>query len=271
MSDTVSLTVTLLQTELYWHQIDANLAMLEEKIWQIGQPTDLIVLPEMFSTGFTQEAPALAEPMNSKTFRWMKQQAAQTQAVVTGSYIVREQQTYYNRLLWMEPDGTYACYDKRHLFRMAQEEEIFAGGEERIIPRWKGWRICPLVCYDLRFPVWSRNYLQPDGSLAYDVLLYVANWPASRSQAWNVLLRARAIENSCYTIGVNRVGEDGNAVLYSGNSMVSDYRGNVLADLSDRERIQTISLSYHDLSTYRERFPVHLDADRFSFFSQDRD
>lgn len=268
MPATQPLTVTLIQTELHWHQIDANLAMLEEKIWQIDQPSDLIVLPEMFSTGFTQDASSLAEPMNSKTFRWMKQQAAQTQAVVIGSYIVREQQTFYNRLVWMEPDGTFATYDKRHLFRMAKEEETFTAGEKLLIRECKGWRVCPLVCYDLRFPVWSRNHVGQDGALAYDLLLYVANWPASRSRAWQLLLRSRAIENSCYSIGVNRVGEDGNEVVYSGNSMIADGRGDVLADLSDKESICTMLLSYDDLVAYRKKFPVHLDADLFSLSSQ---
>lgn len=259
-----SLTVTLIQTSLYWHQIDANLAMLEEKIWQIGQSTDLIILPEMFSTGFTQEAASLAEPMNSLTFRWMKQQAAQTQAVVVGSYIVREQQDFYNRLLWMKPDGSFSFYDKRHLFRMAKEDQTFTAGRTQLIEGWKGWKVCPLICYDLRFPIWSRNYTQDNNSLAYDLLLYVANWPAARSQAWEMLLRGRAIENSCYTIGVNRVGEDGNRVSYAGSSLVADCRGNVLANLSDQDCIHTIQLSYSDLVNYRQKFPVHLDADRFS-------
>jgi predicted amidohydrolase len=261
------LTITLLQTPLYWQQIDANLAMLEEKIWQIDRPTDLIILPEMFSTGFTQEAAGLAEPMNSKTFRWMKQQAAQTKAVVTGSYIVREQQNYYNRLLWMRPDGSFSFYDKRHLFRMAQEEKTFTAGESLLIEEIRGWKICPLICYDLRFPVWSRNHIKPDGTLAYDVLLYVANWPALRNRAWRLLLAGRAIENSCYTLGVNRVGEDGNRVTYSGESMITDCRGEVLADLADQDCIYTMELSYDNLKAYRQKFPVHLDADDFSINS----
>jgi len=261
------LTITLLQTPLYWQQIDANLAMLEEKIWQIDRPTDLIILPEMFSTGFTQEAAGLAEPMNSKTFRWMKQQAAQTKAVVTGSYIVREQQNYHNRLLWMRPDGSFSFYDKRHLFRMAQEEKTFTAGESRLIEELQEWKICPLICYDLRFPVWSRNRLLPNQTLAYDVLLYVANWPAPRKQAWKVLLASRAMENSCYTIGVNRVGEDGNGISYSGDSRVVDCRGEELADLTDQDCIHTMELSYDDLAAYRQKFPVHLDADDFSIDS----
>ncbi|MEM9674453.1 MAG: amidohydrolase [Bacteroidota bacterium] len=258
------LTVTLIQTPLYWQQIDANLAMLEEKIWQIDRATNLIILPEMFSTGFTQEAAGLAEPMNSKTFRWMKQQAAQTKAVITGSYIIREGQSFYNRLLWMRPDGSFSFYDKRHLFRMAQEEKTFTTGESQLIEEIGGWKICPLICYDLRFPVWSRNRRLPDGTLTYDLLLYVANWPAPRKQAWKILLAGRAIENSCYTIGVNRVGEDGNRVTYSGDSLVTDCWGTVLADLGDQDCIHTVELSYNDLVAYRQKFPVHLDADDFS-------
>lgn len=237
--------------------------MLEEKIWQIGELTDLIILPEMFSTGFTQEAVRLAEPMNSRTFRWMKQMAAQTQAVVTGSYIVREQQQYYNRLLWMKPDGTFSYYDKRHLFRMAGEDEIFSPGNLHLIEELKGWKICPLVCYDLRFPVWSRNQAQSNETLMYDVLIYVANWPSVRNNAWMTLLKARAIENMAYTIGVNRVGKDENQVQYSGCSLVSDFKGNVLADLASEEKILTTQLSYQDMATYRQKFPVHRDADHF--------
>ncbi len=179
--NTGDLSVTLVQTTLHWHSIEANLAMLEEKLWQIEGATDLIVLPEMFNTGFTNAAHELAEPMNSRTFRWMKQMAAQTQAVVMGSYIVREQTSFYNRLLWMEPDGAFATYDKRHLFRMSDEHTVFTAGQERLIRIWKGWRICPLVCYDLRFPVWSRNTVIDTGALAYDLLIYVANWPAART------------------------------------------------------------------------------------------
>ncbi len=259
-----NLTISLIQTALHWHEAEANLAMLEEKIWQIDQPNDLIILPEMFSTGFTQEAREVAEPMNSKTFRWMKQQAAQSKAVVAGSYIVREQQQFYNRLLWMKPDGTFSYYDKRHLFRMAGENQVFTAGNSLLIEELKGWRICPLICYDLRFPVWSRNRMQANNNLNYDLLIYVANWPAARRSAWKTLLKARAIENACYTVGVNRVGEDGNQVLYSGNSLVADYKGHPLTDLEEQEQISTIQLSYQDLVEYRKKFPVHSDADAFS-------
>ncbi len=257
------LRVTLLQTHLYWHNIEANLAMLEEKIWQIGEETDLIILPEMFNTGFTNSAAAFAEPMNSKTFRWMKQQAMQTQAVIIGSYIVKENGRYYNRLLWMEPDGSFAFYDKKHLFRMAEEDKIFAPGKEILIREWKGWRICPMVCYDLRFPVWSRNRLDENNELIYDLLIYVANWPAVRSAAWTTLLKARAIENLSYVAGVNRVGEDGNGIVYEGHSALADFKGELLFPQTNQEAIITWTLSKSDLQSFRHKFPAYLDADSF--------
>ena len=264
MIDQEILKISLIQTSLYWHNIDANLAMIEEKIWQIGEETDLIVLPEMFSTGFTNAAPALAEPMNSKTFRWMKQQAKQTQAIVTGSFIARDGKDLHNRLLWMRPDGGYAAYDKKHLFRMSEEHEIYAPGKERLVVEWKGWKICPLICYDLRFPVWSRNLTLNDGSLSYDVLLYVANWPAARSQVWRTLLEARALENLSYCIGLNRVGEDGMNIAYNGQSLIFNHRGETLADLADENTITTIGLSKPALEEFRRKFPAYLDADPFT-------
>lgn len=263
MNTSDHLKISLIQTEVHWHNIEANLAMLEEKIWQIGEKTDLIVLPEMFNTGFTNSAAPLAEPMNSKTFRWMKQQAMQTQAVVIGSFIIKEKSQFFNRLLWMEPDGSFAFYDKKHLFRISKEHEVFSPGKERLIRIWKGWRICPLVCYDLRFPVWSRNYLDQNGELLYDLLIYVANWPAARSEAWLTLLKARAIENLSYVVGVNRVGEDGNQVAYSGNSVIADYKGDVLFSKADQEVITTHALSKPDLLAFRRKFPAYLDADPF--------
>ncbi|MTI31644.1 amidohydrolase [Xanthovirga aplysinae] len=258
------LQITFIQSQLYWQNIEANLAMLEEKLWQNIEATDLIILPEMFNTGFTMQAQRLAEPMNSRTFRWMKQQAAQHNAVVTGSYIVREGMAYYNRLIWMEPDGNYAIYDKRHLFRMAQEDKYYNPGKKRLIRKLKGWKICPLVCYDLRFPVWSRN-LVPEGEedLPYHILLYVANWPAARIQAWDVLLQARAIENLSYCIGVNRTGTDGQGIVYNGHSAVVNPKGQYLARLEDEEEIVNVKLSSSELMGFRERFPAHLDSDSF--------
>jgi omega-amidase len=253
-----NLTLTLIQSSLHWEDIPANLAMFEEKIWQIDQPTDLIILPEMFNTGFTMNAAKVAEPMNLHTFKWMKQQAAQTGAVVTGSYIVKEREQFYNRLVWMRPDGSYDTYDKRHLFRMANEHLTFAEGKKRLVTEWKGWRICPLICYDLRFPVWSRNHHQE-----YDLLLYVANWPQARSHAWKTLLQARAIENLAYTVGVNRVGPDGNDIPYSGDSSVVSYKGELLFQQPDKESLYTFRLDKEALSEFREKFPAFLDADEF--------
>lgn len=264
MSDQETLKVTLIQSSLYWHDIDANLAMLEEKTWQIGQETDLIVLPEMFSTGFTNAAPELAEPMNSKTFRWVKQMAKQTNAVVSGSFIARDGKDLYNRLLWMCPDGTFATYDKKHLFRMSEEHDIYTAGKERLIVEWKGWKICPLICYDLRFPVWSRNLTQEDESLSYDLLLYVANWPAARSQVWRTLLQARALENLAYCIGLNRIGEDGNHIAYDGQSTVFNYKGEIISDLLANDTIVTVELSKSALNEFRNKFPAYLDADAFT-------
>lgn len=263
--------LTLIQPELYWHDPVANRAMLEERIFNLPEKTDLIVLPEMFTTGFTMDARAVAEPMNLTTFRWLKQMARQTGAVVTGSYVVKESNAYYNRLVWMQPDGEFDVYDKRHLFRMAGEDGVYTAGTRRIVKEWKGWRICPLICYDLRFPVWSRNtgFNSPssavaDSPFAYDLLLYVANWPAPRRNAWNVLLQARAIENLSYVAGVNRVGVDGNQNQYTGDSALINFKGDVLFRQADAEVVHQQALSLDDLRAFRERFPANLDADGFT-------
>jgi predicted amidohydrolase len=254
-----NLTVTLIQTPLHWESASANRAMLEEKIWSINQPTDLIILPEMFTTGFSMNAAALAEVMNFETFKWMKQMASQTGAVVVGSVIIKEGSAYYNRLIWMRPDGTYESYDKRHLFRMAEEDKVYTSGEKKIIPVLKGWKILPLICYDLRFPVWSRNK-----NNGYDLLVYVANWPGVRSHAWNTLLKARAIENISYVAGVNRVGEDGKGLTYSGDSAVIDFKGETIFNAADKDCVQTIQLDAGLLQNFREKFPAHLDSDAFN-------
>lgn len=253
------MNVTLIQPNLYWHDPVANRAMLEERIFALPNPTDLIVLPEMFTTGFTMDARTVAEPMNLTTFRWMRQMAAQTGAVVTGSYVVKTSDgRFFNRLVWMEPDGTSDTYDKRHLFRMAGEDHIYSAGTRRLIKEWKGWRICPLICYDLRFPVWSRNQ-----NLDYDLLLYVANWPAVRRNPWNTLLQARAIENLSYVVGVNRVGKDENNHAYAGESAIIDFKGDVLFRRADTEVVHQQTLSLDDLRAFRAKFPAQLDADAF--------
>jgi predicted amidohydrolase len=245
--------------------VGANLAMFEEKIWQIGSATDVIVLPEMFTTGFTMRADKLAELMNMRTFKWMRQMADQTGALILGSFIASVHDRFFNRLLWMEPGGNFKTYDKRHLFRMAGEHAVFSPGESLLIGHWKGWRICPLICYDLRFPVWSRNRWNVSlKKPAYDLLVYVANWPQVRSSAWEILLKARAIENLSYVVGVNRVGLDGNGIEYSGNSAIISPKGEAIFSVEGVEAIKTIELNAHSLQAYRDKFPAFLDADDFN-------
>jgi len=259
------LKITLIQTDLHWEDIGANLAALEEKIWQIGHSTDVIVLPEMFTTGFSTKAKNLAEQMNMRTFKWMKQMADQTGALILGSFIASVHERYYNRLLWMEPGGNFKTYDKRHLFRMAQENHVYSPGESLLIGHWKGWRICPLICYDLRFPVWSRNRWNTAlRKCSYDLLIYVANWPMVREETWEALLRARAIENLSYVAGVNRIGIDGNGIEYNGKSSVIGPKGDTIFILEESEAIKTIELSANALQAYRDRFPAYLDADDFT-------
>lgn len=259
-----NLRITLIQTELYWEDRTANLSSLEEKIWRIEKETDVIVLPEMFTTGFTMNAKKLGEPLNLHTFKWLKQMAAQTGALVLGSHIAEENKKFYNRLIWMQPDGRFFTYDKRHLFRMADEHLTYTAGISRLTAEWRGWRICPLICYDLRFPVWSRNIYRTDlNRMDFDLLVYVANWPAARVQAWDALLKARAVENLCYAAGVNRVGRDGNNIEYNGHSAVYGPRGETLAFEADQEAIITIELSGDEIISYREKFPAWMDADNF--------
>lgn len=262
-----NLRLTLIQTLLHWENPVANRAMLEEKIWKIGQPTDIILLPEMFTTGFTMNAAPLAEVMNLSTTKWMKQMADQTGALIMGSVIVKnENGLYVNRLIWAEPGGKVQTYDKRHLFRMANEHTIYTGGESRLVGTWKGWRICPLVCYDLRFPVWSRNrWDTAQKTLEYDLLVYVANWPKPRVSAWDTLLRARAMENLSFVAGVNRTGPDAEGIQYNGHSAVIDPRGASLWEAGEDEAIHTAVLDAEVLRVHRERFPAFLDSDSFHF------
>jgi omega-amidase len=258
------LRITIVQTDLHWEDPTANLAMLEEKIWG-GQATDVIVLPEMFTTGFSMEAKKYGEMMNMRTFKWMKQMADQTGALILGSYIASVHERYYNRLVWMEPGGAYKTYDKRHLFRMAEENQVYTAGESLLIGHWKNWRICPLVCYDLRFPVWSRN--RWNSSLkrpSYDLLVYVANWPQVRIQAWDTLLKARAIENLSYVVGVNRVGTDGKGIEYNGSSAILGPKGETIYSSIGEEVVKTMQLNAHALQNYRDKFPALLDGDDFN-------
>lgn len=261
------LTISLVQTTLHWEDKAANLSLLEEKIRSIGG-SHVVVLPEMFSTGFSMKPEVLAETMEGPTVQWMKGLAREQRIILTGSVIIEEAGRYYNRLIWMLPNGQYGYYDKRHLFAYAGEDQHYTGGSQRLIASVNGWKVNLQVCYDLRFPVWARNKVEVEAEdkfgFEYDLLLYVANWPQRRSTAWKALLQARAIENQCYVVGVNRVGEDGNAIYHSGDSMVIDPLGEILYHKADDEDLFTITLDKAHLNEVRERFPFWRDADRFS-------
>jgi omega-amidase len=253
-----NLTVSIIQTNLFWENKAENLFLFDKKLSEIEPNTDLIILPEMFNTSFSMNSKQMAEKMDGKTMQMMAEWAKQKNSVVTGSLIIEEDHKYYNRLIWMYPDGTYKHYDKRHLFRMANEHQHYAAGSNKLIAELKGWRICPLICYDLRFPVWSRNMND------YDCLIYVANWPERRNHPWKSLLTARAIENIAYVIGVNRIGLDGNGMSYSGDSAVIDFKGESISKtLAHEESLETVVLSYSALKEFREQFPAWMDADCF--------
>jgi omega-amidase len=252
---------------LHWEDKEANLKMLEEKISSIKERPQVVVLPEMFSTGFSMKPEQLAEKMEGPTIQWMKKIAAEKKIILTGSVIIEEAGAYFNRLLWMLPNGQYGQYDKRHLFAFAGEDQHFAGGTQRLIASVNGWKVNLLVCYDLRFPAWARQQFDRDQGFEYDVLIYVANWPERRSTAWKTLLQARAIENQCYVIGVNRVGKDGNDIYYSGDSMVIDPLGEILYQKAQEEDVFTITLDKEHLQQVREKFPFWKDADSFEIFT----
>lgn len=263
------ITVAAVQSQLFWEDRNANLHMFGEKLRAIEGPVDLLVLPEMFTTGFSMNPQKLGEPTDGPTLEWMRKQALQLNTVVTGSFIATEDGSHFNRLLWVRPDGSYEQYDKRHLFRLAGEEKKFVAGDKKLVVDLHGWKVCPLVCYDLRFPVWSRNRWKNKDTTAltaeYDLLLYVANWPERRSHAWKTLLMARAIENIAYVVGLNRVGNDGDNVLYTGDSAIIDFKGDhIKTAIISREEIITEKLSYQLLTEFRERFPAGMDGDDFN-------
>jgi predicted amidohydrolase len=262
---TSDLRVTLVQADTAWLDPSANRERIAKEL-RAGEATDLIVLPETFTTGFANEAVATAEAMDGESVAWLRALAAQHQAAVAGSIPVRENGQVYNRLLFTTPDGTTQHYDKRHLFRMAREQEWYAAGRERVVVEFRGWRICPLVCYDLRFPVFARNRTDAarDGELEYDVLLCVANWPAPRHDAWRTLLRARAMENLCYVVGVNRAGTDGHGHHHLGGSLTTDPAGRTLVECDAAPQVAHAVLSRERLREFRRKFPAHLDADAFS-------
>ena len=258
------LRVSLAQGDTRWHDPAGNRDYYGALIAPLAGQTDLIVLPETFTSGFSNDAVDSAEGMDGPAITWLAAQARALSAVVTGSVVIRERDKVFNRLVWMRPDGRFDVYDKRHLFRMANEHERYAGGNRRLIAEVNGWRVCPQICYDLRFPVWLRNRFDREARrFDYDLIVFVANWPMPRREAWRTLLRARAIENLSYSIGVNRVGRDGNGIDYAGDSAAIDMVGRPLVELGPQEQVITVVLDSEQLAAHRERFPVHRDADDF--------
>jgi predicted amidohydrolase len=259
------LRVTLVQGDTRWHDPAANREYYGHLIAPLRGATDLVLLPETFTSGFSNEAINNAETMQGPTVEWLREQSRRLDAAITGSVQLRTDAGVFNRLFFATPDGGFHHYDKRHLFRYAKEHERYAAGGPRLSVDWRGWRICPQVCYDLRFPVFSRNRFDVErpGQLDYDLLLYVANWPSVRAYPWKTLLRARAIENLCFVAGLNRVGTDGNGHHYSGDSAVIDFLGQPLSECADQEVVVTTTLSAAQLQAHRERFPAMLDADAF--------
>ena len=265
-----SLTITIIQLNLHWENKKANLDMLAQKIKSIKEKTEVVILPEMFSTGFSMQPKLLAEKMDGETIEWMKKIASSQKIILTGSLIIEVDGNYFNRLVWMLPSGEYGVYDKRHLFAYAEEHNHYSAGNKRLIAQVKGWKINLQVCYDLRFPVWARqaplSFGEEQGVRSeheYDLLINVANWPERRITAWKTLLQARAIENQCYVVGVNRVGDDGNNIHYIGGSMIIDPLGEILYHKENDEDIFTYTLQKEKLDEVREKFPFWRDADSF--------
>jgi len=252
------LTVTLIQTELDWEDVAVNLHRFDHLIDSLQVATDLIVLPEMFTTGFSMNAATLAEDMESRAVGWLRETARRTAAAVVGSIIVIDGGRFYNRLCWAGPNGDMATYDKKHLFRYAGEDKVYTAGSASLLVELNGWKIRPFVCYDLRFPAWTRNM-----NSTYDLALFVANWPQRRAEHWKLLLQARAIENQTYVIGVNRIGTDGNGLYHSGDSSVIDPVGNILFRSAHAPCVFTLSLERGRLDDYRQSFPAWKDADQF--------
>jgi len=253
--------IALIQSSLFWENPQANRNHFEEKINALTEKVDLIVLPEMFSTGFTMNPSVVAETMEGETVLWLQSLAKAKKAAITGSIVIKENDNFYNRLVFVFPSGEIQFYDKRHLFTLAGEDKIYTAGEEKLIVEYLGWKICPLICYDLRFPVFARNVEE------YDVLLYVANWPKVRIQAWDILLKARSVENLCYTIGVNRVGFDDNNFEYNGHSQAVDFLGNSVLEPQETEGIFIVELNKEKLVETRNKLGFLNDRDAFELKS----
>jgi omega-amidase len=268
------LRITTVQADLVWEKKIENLLKFDNLLRGIKRDeTDVIVLPEMFTTGFSMKPSEFAESMDDATIFWLKKKAWELNAAITGSFICKENGHFYNRLVWMQPDGTSSVYDKRHRFTLAKENEFYTEGSERLIVEWRGWRICPLICYDLRFPVWARNRKQKtkgkeqdakgEGEVDYDMLIYVANWPIARSHHWRILTEARAVENQSFVVAVNRVGTDANGYEHRGDTSVIDYAGEILLRRSFTEGVDTTIVSKEKLTNYRKKFGFLFDQDIF--------
>ena len=249
--------IALLQSSLFWENPKANRNHFEEKINALAEKVDLIVLPEMFSTGFTMNPEAVFETMEGETIQWMQSLTKAKNSAITGSLVVKENENFHNRLLFVFPSGEMQIYDKRHLFTLAGEDKVYTSGNQKLIVEYLGWKICPLICYDLRFPVFARNVEN------YDVLIYVANWPKSRIQAWDILLKARSVENLCYTIGVNRVGVDNNNLEYDGHSQMVDFLGNYVLEPQENEGVFIVELNKQKLVETRKKLGFLNDRDSF--------
>ena len=255
-----TLNVAIIQTELDWHAPAANRDRFATRIDALEAACDLIVLPEMFTTGFSMDAAGMAETMGGPSLQWLAAQAEKANAAICGSLIIKDGDSYHNRFVLMQPDGSVAHYDKRHLFQLAGEGDHYQAGSALPTFSVAGWRLRPMVCYDLRFPLWSRRREDDD----FDLLVYVANWPQPRQHAWDTLLQARAIENQCYVVGVNRIGEDGNGLPYTGGSSLINYLGENIVDLGNSDQSASATLELAPLQAFREKFPFAADADRFT-------
>ena len=258
-----NIDVTIIQSDLIWENREVNLSNFEAKIQKLKNKQDLIILPEMFNTAFSMKPEEFAEQSSSTTHKWMQKMSSESNSHIAASYMVNIDEKYYNRFIIMSPDGSFQKYDKRHLFRMGGEHNHFTAGRDSLIFDINGWKIKALICYDLRFPVFAKNNYD-NGVYDYDALIYVANWPKVRNHIWEILLRARALENQAIVIGVNRVGDDGNALAHAGSSCIIDAKGDyIIEPKKDEEFIATASLNYSDLQLFRDKFTVGLDWDNY--------
>lgn len=253
--------IALIQSSLFWENPKANRNYFEEKINSITEKVDLIVLPEMFSTGFTMNPETVFETMQGETISWLQSLAKTKNCAITGSLVIKENNNFYNRLVFVFPSGEMQFYDKRHLFTLAGEDKVYTSGNKKLIVDYLGCKICPLVCYDLRFPVFARNI---EG---YDVLIYVANWPKPRINAWDILLKARSVENMCYTVGVNRIGEDQNNLEHVGHSQAVDFLGNYILEPQETEGVFIVDLNKEKLLETRKKLGFLNDKDSFELNS----